>query len=399
MNHRLISLAVALASLGCFGGADWLQFRGNHCNGVADESNPPTTLDNVAWSVELQGRGLSSPVIVGDRVVVTSNSGIQQDRLHITCLDEASGNELWVRQFWATGQTSCNSTISMATPSPASDGRRIFAFYSCNDLACLDFDGNLLWYRGLTHDYPTASNSLGMSSSPVVSGDTVVVQMETDDGSLALGLDTATGVTRWKLDRIQKANWSSPTVLKGNSGAGDLFILQSANGIDAIEPATGKVVWSFGGNASSIPSVTVGDNVVYVPRTNLTAVEPAKTGTKGKALWEEARLSPKTSSPAVYNDRIYMLNDAGILNCAEVKTGKIIWRQRLKGPFTSSPITAADHLYAFSEEGLGQVVKLHDKRGEIVATRNFEEKIFGTPSMSDDALYVRSDKHLWKIVK
>ncbi len=109
--------------------------------------------------------------------MVTSSSGHDQDRLHVMAFGAADGKLFWDRQFWATGRTQCHPKMAVATPTPASDGKRIVAFYSSNDLACLDREGNLLWFRGLTYEYPKASNSLGMSSSPVIADDTVIVQV------------------------------------------------------------------------------------------------------------------------------------------------------------------------------------------------------------------------------
>ena len=188
----LTTTILAIASTVLFGGADWPQFRGADSSGVAADSNLPTEIgENIAWSAELPGRGLSGPIVVGGRVLLTASSGYQQDRLHVLCFDAKSGKKLWERQFWATGRTLCHPKMCNATPTPASDGKRVFAFYSSNDVICLDLDGNLEWMRGMTHDYPNASNSLGMASSPVVAGDTLIVPVENLSESFTAGLDPA----------------------------------------------------------------------------------------------------------------------------------------------------------------------------------------------------------------
>ncbi len=219
-NLPLRAVASAMVvSLLC--GADWLHFRGSDNRGVAPTARLPVSWSpdkdgkphNIAWKSPLVGRGVSSPIVVDGRVIVTAASGFRQDRLHVLCFSVATGERLWERQFWATGRTLCHPTSSVAAPTPASDGHLIFALFSSNDLACLDLDGNLRWYRGLTHDYPTAANDVGMSSSPLVIGDTVIVQIENKGDSFAAGLLAATGQTRWKQAREQEMNWVSPTVL------------------------------------------------------------------------------------------------------------------------------------------------------------------------------------------
>ena len=141
-------------------------------------------------------------------------------------------------------------------------------------MACLDLDGNLLWYRGLTYDFPNASNSLGMASSPVVVDDTLVVQVESDDGSFATGLDVATGLARWKIDRPRRANWTSPSILKGGNGKETVVLLQSSEGLAAIRPRSGEVVWSYTDGAATIPSSVVGEDLIFVPSHGLTALKP-----------------------------------------------------------------------------------------------------------------------------
>jgi outer membrane protein assembly factor BamB len=381
-------------------GADWRQFRGNNTDSVAVSDTLPTTWsekENIAWKVPLKGRGLSGPVIVGDRVYITSSSGVGQTRLHVQCFSVKTGELAWERQFWATGRTQTHKKMCVATPTPASDGKRLFAFYSSNDLACLDLDGNLLWFRGLTHDFPNASNSLGMASSPVVVGDTVIVQVESDADSFSTGIDVATGVARWRKDRPRKVNWTSPAVLKTKSGE-TLALLQSSVGLSAVKPKTGEVVWSFDGGASTTPSCTVADGTVYVPSSGVTALLP-QGKEKPKVVWKSGRLSPSTPSPLVYGGRVFAVNRAGALTAADAKTGDVVWQMRMQGPFTSTPVAAGGLLYFFNEKGLGQVVKPSEKAGEIVGTSPLEATILCSPAVAGNALYVRSDGHLWKISK
>lgn len=200
--------------------ADWLQFRGPHSSGASTETGVRWELnrpENLAWKAALPGRGLSSPIVVGERVFVTAASGPRQEHLHVLCFNAADGTLRWERLFWATGRTMCHEKTCVAAPTPTSDGERLFALFSSNDLFCLDLDGNLVWLRGLTRDYPNVSNSLGMSSSLVTADGVVVAQVENDSESYALGLDVRTGINLWRLDRPRLANWTSPVVLPGDT--------------------------------------------------------------------------------------------------------------------------------------------------------------------------------------
>lgn len=386
------SLALSLAA------ADWTQFRGPRGDGVSTETRLPTRLEvgSVSWAIDLPGRGISSPVIVGKRVFVTASSGAKQDRLHVLCYGLEDGKLIWERKFWATGRTMTHEKISGATPSPASDGTRIFAIFSSNDCVALDLDGNLLWFRGLGRDYPNASNSLGMSSSLMVAEGVLVAQVENDSESFTAGLDVKTGLNRWKLERPKKANWTSPVPVTGADGR-TLVALQSSKGLAAVDPATGQVVWNYGEGASTVPSTAVSGGRLYVPSQGLTVLEAPVAGGEPKQVWRSGQLRPGTASPVVVGDRVYTLNDGGILTCGDAKDGKRLWQLRMKGPFSASPLAAGGHLYCVNEKGLVQVVDPSAPEGAVVSELDLGQTVIGTPSIAAGSLFVRSDGKLWRI--
>lgn len=276
---------------------DWKQFRGNEANSVATGESLPTDLSGstIAWKTELPGRGLSGPIIVENRVFLSASSGYSHDRLHVLCIDSVGGQKLWEREFQASGRTWTHEKMSNATPTMAADGKRVFAFFSSNDLICLDLDGRLQWYRGLGSEYPNASNSLGMSSSPVVVGSTVVVQVESDAEAFACGVDTVSGETRWTIERPRAANWTSPTILPATATRPALVLLQSSKGLTAVDPETGAIAWQYEKGASTIPSATVLGEAIVIPSNGLTAIRPGESGVE--QLWNSGNLSPATASP------------------------------------------------------------------------------------------------------
>lgn len=376
---------------------DWRQFRGANASAFAAKATPPTNLSGesaVAWKAALPGRGLSSPILVGERVFVTACSGVGQDRLHILCFDDKTGKKVWERQFWATGRTMSHDKTSVAAPTPASDGTRIFALYSSNDLICVDLDGNLQWARGLGIDYPNASNSLGMASSPIVVGGTLIVPSENDSESLTAGLDPETGENRWKHDRPKKANWCSPVAVTrvGKPAA----VLQSAEDLVVVEPETGEVLFKQSAGFSTIPSAAVEGSLLFAPGGNgIVAFDLASN--QGQELWRSNKLFSATASPVAADGKIYAINSAGVLNSADQKTGKVVWQLRLKGPFSGSPVIANGRLYVANEKGVVQVVKLGADAGTVESERNLDDTILCTPAVGPASLYLRSDQSLWKL--
>lgn len=395
MKPLLFALLFSIAAVA--DGADWLQFRGTDSLSSAN-AELPTALDgktHIAWKSALPGRGLSSPLIVGDRVFVTAASTADQSRLEILCFSASDGKQLWRRQFWATGRTICHEKTCNAAPSPASDGKHIFALYSSNDLICVDLDGNLKWLRGLMHDYPNASNSLGLATSLVMSDGVLIAQIENDSDSFAAGIDTATGVNKWKISRTKRANWSSPVVLPGG-----VVALQGSAGISGIKASTGEELWSFSEGAattaSSLPSAD--GKTLYVPSNGLTAIALREDNNTPEIVWQEGTLRPGTASPVASGDKLLVLNKAGVLNAARLSDGERLWKTRLEGPFSGSPVVSGDFLYVAAErKGLLQCVDLRGEEGTVSGTIELGETILGTPALSGDALFVRSDGHLWKI--
>jgi len=392
---------LAAAFVALLGGADWLQFRGANGASSSTDAAPPDSWNetmNVAWKASLPGRGVSGPIVVKDRTYVTCSSGVKQDRLHVVCFDNKTGDEVWQREFWATGRTLTHPFSAVAAPTPASDGERIFAFYSSNDLACLDLDGNLLWYRGLAFDYPKAGNDIGMASSPVVVGETVVVQIENQGDSFAAGIDVATGATRWRVERAHHANWVSPIALPGDREGNRIVLLQSASGLTAHNSMTGEELWRYDVPCSTTPSVAVSEDHIFIPANGLTVLKLAPDATVSSLVWDSSQLSPSAASPIVVGDRVYTMNGSGVLSCGDVATGERLWQLRVGGKFWSTPVVAGDRMYCINSDGAAKVVQLGDK-GEIVSSNEFSDEIKGSPAISAGALYVRSDRYLWKIAR
>lgn len=395
---RLVGMAVvtmAAAWPACVPAADWPGFRGPAGSGAAVGPALPATLsrESVAWSVDLPGRGLSGVIVAGDRVFVTCSSGAEQQRLHAICLDAATGRTLWERQFWATGRTMCHGKTSVAAPTPCTDGDRFYALYSSNDLVCLDRDGGVVWLRGLTADYPNVSNSLGMTSSLVVTEGTVVAQVENDSESYALGVDAATGANRWRIGRPKAANWTSPLLV-----APGLVALQSKDGIDVVRAADGGVAWTYDGGAATIPSGCVLDGVVYVPSHGVTALAPPDgSGTKARQLWRSSRLSPGTPSAVAGSGRVFALGKADVLTAGSLTDGERLWQLRLEGPFSATPVLVGDRMVCVSEKGLVQIVDVGGTEGKVLATLDLADEVLASPAVADGGVYVRTNSKLTKI--
>ena len=370
-------------------GADWTAFRGPRSDGVALGDAPISCDENtIAWSVDTPGRSVSSPIVVGNQVIVTASSGVHQDRLHVVSYDVATGKTQWHRQFWATGRTLCHPTSANAAPSPTSDGERVVAFFSSNDVVCLSLDGDLQWFRGLGSDHPRAGNDVGMASSPLLASGVVVCQVENQGDSFVQALDAVSGKSLWRRERPRSANWTSPVLLPGDE---DLLLLKSSQGVSAHHLRTGNEAWHMEIKAGGIPCMVATEEHIYVPGSKFVVLD--HTSDLPTIAWESHKISPDPS-PIVSDERVYFINSAGVLNCVDLQSGDQQWQLRIRGKYWASPVLAGSHIYAVNDAGQLTIVT---KDGKKVSQYEFDGNVLGSPAVADGALYIRGESKLWKV--
>jgi outer membrane protein assembly factor BamB len=263
-------------------------------------------------------------------------------------------------------------------------------------------DGNLIWYRGLSYDFPKARNDAGMSSSPIVARGLVVVQLESQGKSFAAALDTKTGQTRWQVERPEDASWASPLLIPGSANRPDLVLLQSKGKASLLSLLDGSSVAEVEGQCGLIPSATLTGDRVLLPLDGTTAYDLDPSG-QLKKVWNSPRMRTGTSSLVVGADQVLTVERNGVMNAFDATSGERQWQSRIadgeeiQGGFWATPIRVRDHFYFFAQNGQARVAKIKADGVDIVHKYDFAETILGSPAISGDAMFVRGDKHLWKI--
>lgn len=391
LSSLIVSSTLAMAG-------DWPQFRGPGGSAISSDENTPvkwSAKEGIAWKIPLQGRGLSCPVIAKDRLFLTSSSGYKENRLHVLAIDPKDGAKIWERQFQTTGNTTCHPKTCMAAPTPVSDGDRVFALFACGDVAALDRDGNLLWYRSLALDYPDITNMVGMASSPTLWKDVLILPMDNAGDSFVLALDARTGKNLWRLNRPRTINWSTP-LIADHVANGAQVVLQTESSLISVDARTGKEAWSISTSGpTTIPSPTLSDGLLLAPGKETLVLDPSNGGTAPALRWKSAKLVGGYASPLAYKGIVYGMSSIG-LNALDAREGKDLGLIRMKGPFSGSPIIAGSHLYLVNEEGTAYVVKLGEKM-ELVSTNDLKDTILCTPAVYQGRLYLRSDSTLYCI--
>lgn len=417
---------------------NWPQFRGEGARGVAANANLPdhwSATENVAWKCDLPGRGWSSPIVWGDRLFLTTviNSEKSEEpkkglyfggdrpkpvdanhQWKVLCLDLNSGKVLWERQVHeGKPETPIHLKSSYASETPVTDGERVYCYFGNVGMFCFDFEGKELWKHTIK---PQAMrNGWGTAASPVLYHDRLYVVNDNNEDSYLLALDSKTGEEKWKTPRDEKSNWATP------------FIWQNAQRTEIVTPGTGKIrsydlegklLWSL----SRMSSITIAtpyehNGLLYISSgyvldqtKPIYAIRPGATGdislkdaqTSNEFIaWSQPKAGPYNPSTIIYQDRLYVLYDAGIVRCFAANDGKEIFgQQRLPNgrSFTSSPWAYNDKVFFLNEDGVTFVLKSADQF-EVLHTNSLAEDdmCMATPAIAGDRLLIRTSARIYCI--
>jgi outer membrane protein assembly factor BamB len=424
-------------------GVDWPQFRGIAAQGTADGARTATTWSvkdpkGVQWTAAIPGLGLSSPVVWGDLVCMTtaisgkSEAGIkpglygdiapvEDDTEHewrVYCLDKRSGKEAWQRTAHKgvpkikrhTKATHANSTL-------ATDGQRLVAFFGSEGLHAFDMTGKLLWKKDLGvldagyFQVPAAQWETG--SSPVIHDGVVIVQADVQKNSFVAAFDARDGRELWRTPRADVPTWGTPTVHR--VGDQTQIIVNGWKHIGAYDFKTGTEVWKLaGGGDIPVPTPVVHDGLIYITnahgrqgapvyairetaRGDIT-LAPGATSNEHVA-WSHARDGGYMCTPLVYQGLVYIVKYNGVVNVYDAKTGEKKYQERFAGgtsAFTSSPVAADGKVYFANEDGQVFVVKAGPVF-EILATNDMGAPVLATPAISEGRLIYRTASHVLSI--
>jgi outer membrane protein assembly factor BamB len=386
-------------------GADWPGWRGPDGTGVSPEKGLPvkwSATRNVRWKVELEGAGVSAPVVCGERVFLTTSDGRLNDQLHVWCYHREDGRLLWhTRLFGSAAPEGLFPPGGMAVPTPAADGRHVHVLFGTGDLACLDGDGKPVWLRSLAQEFGPFRNRWGMAASPLLVGDTLVVQVDHWGKSYLLAVEAGTGATRWRTPRDAFVNWTSP-VLAAVKGRKQV-IAAGTHQVKGYDLARGSELWSVTGlQMQCIPTPVVQGERLFAlsGRDHYTLAIRLDGGqgdlTGSHVLWKEKSGAAYIPSPLVLGDYYYYVEDNGLANCLNAASGARVWRERLGGKFQASPVACADRIYCASVEGRVTVLK-PGPTFQVLARNELGENLVASPALSNGQIFLRGEKHLFCI--
>lgn len=425
-------------SMAAMAQAEWPQFRGPSASGLAPGS-PPVEWNgesgrNILWKTPIPGLGLSSPIVWGDKIFLTTAvpvsgeavlkiglygniqpvEGEGEQEFQVYCLNRHTGEILWRRTAARTvPRIKRHPKSSHANPTPATDGKRLIAFFGSEGLYAYDLNGNLQWSKDFgvldAGYFQVPQAQWGFASSPVIHNGAVIVLADVQKNSFLAAFSSSTGKQIWRTPRNDVPTFGTPTVAPYTArGARSLQIVvngfQHSGGYDF---KTGRQLWKLtGGGDIPVPTPVSSEGLVILTSAHgkerpIFAVRTDASGelTRDQLAWQVERGGNYMQTPLVAEGLAYFCYDNGVLTVYRLANGERVYQQRLGAGatgFTSSPVAAGGRLYLTDENGRTYVIAL-GQQFQLLKENELGEPVMATPAIAGDVLYLRGRRHLWAI--
>ncbi len=416
MRSSVLILAAACFVFTALAHADWPDWRGPTQEGISDAAALPlrwSETENIAWKTPIHDLGLSTPVVLGDQIWLTTAKA-DGTVLYAVCIDLKSGAIVHdVPVFEIATPQHINPQNSYATPSAILEKGRAYVHYGSLGTACLDTaTGAVLWRRtDLNCDHMQ-----GPASSPILFEDLVIVHLEGTDKQFIAALNKDTGETVWQYDRtpdlytdevkgVYKKSYQTPVIVQVDGKP--QMISNGALLVTGHDPRTGTEIWRARyRDDSTISRVVAGHGLLFVNTggspngTELWAIRQGGKGdvTDTHVAWKMIKDSPHEASPVLIGDLLYTISERSNLICTEATTGTQVWTQNLPGDYWASPIATKDRIYLPNRKGATTVVATGREFKEL-ATNQLDGEFLASPAVADNSLLLRTKTHLYCVVE
>jgi outer membrane protein assembly factor BamB len=414
---KLPPIAILLFSVLAGRAENWPQFRGPTSQGLSNESGLPlqwSASENIAWKTPIPGESWSSPIVWGDRIFLTTatEGGV---KCHVLAVDRATGQLVWNTPVFDQQLRRKETRNTYATPTPATDGVRVYACFGDGSFAAVDFEGNVVW---VNRNYPFYSQH-GLGSSPVLYRDLLIMAFDGssdgDDkklgwqtpwnGASLVALDTATGRERWRGERgMSRISHGSPIIWEREGQAE--VVSEAGDVVQGFDAMTGQRLWSYPViGEGKAPTVVIGGGLAFTAggwggRESIKAFRlvRSRNAIETDFVWEQRRGMPKIPSMLYVEPHLFAVADDGVATCIKAATGEVVWQKRLGGNFSASPLAAEGRIYFLRDDGLTTIIEAGDEF-KILAENPIGERVQASMAVSGGQLFIRGERHLYAIGK
>jgi outer membrane protein assembly factor BamB len=378
----------------------WPRWRGPSGQGLVTGTGYPdkwSATENVVWKKPVPGRGNSSPIVWGDRVLLTTAYDGGR-RLALLAFRRSDGSLLW-ESFAPEGRSqSTHFKNGHASATPVTDGERVYVSFGPRGLFAFDLDGKVVWHQ----DLGRMDAYHGAAGSPILYKDRIILYQDQYSDAFIAAFDTRTGRPLWRTRRDASVGWGTPIAVR--VGDHDEIIVNSQQRVHAYDPDTGRELWRCSGSLYEvIPTPVVGYGMVFCSsgRAGPTlAIRPGGRGdvTNTHVVWSSPRGSPFVPSPILYGEHLYLVNDmASIVTCLDAKTGRLVWQGRLgvarREGFSASPVAVDGKVFFTNDDGETFVLRA-GPTFELLHTNRIGEETLASPALVDGKWYIRTERNL-----
>ena len=418
---------------------NWPSFRGTMATGVADGQHPPLTWDaksgkNLVWKTYIPGLAHASPVVWENNVfLITACSSDTASEYRvglfgdvepandssshiwkIYCLDKLTGEIRWEKKAYeGIPRVKRHVKGSQANATPVTNGKYVVALFGSEGMICYDFKGNEQWRKDLgvldAGWFFNEDTEWGPASSPVIYGNTVIIQCDRSKNSYIAAFDLKTGNEIWKANRDEISSWGTPTVFHGKLR--DELITNASRFIRAYNPGTGAELWRLAPNSEiTVGTPVFNDSLIFVtagypPVFPVYAIKPGGSGnisipdsvnSGGFIKWRKKRGGTYMPSPIFYQGYLYTLANQGLIICYDAATGEVRYKENIRGggAFSASMVAADGKIYCTSEEN-GVFVIRAGPEYELITENPVGEICMATPAITDGLILIRGQHHLF----
>jgi len=412
---KAIIAGFCLAVAATLEAANWPQFRGSTGQGHSSETGLPlkwTTTENIAWKAELPGESWSSPIVWGERVFVTTATE-NGASCRVFALDRKSGKILWDKEVFQQVPRRKEGRNSYATPTPATDGERVYACFGDGSFAALNFAGEVVWTN---RDYKFYGQH-GLGTALLLHDGAVIMARDgSNDGedkklgwqtpwdqAYVLALDAKTGKERWKGKRgLSRISHGTPVIWE-HAGKAQV-VTEAGDVVQGFDLKTGQRLWSsLVAGEGKVPSAVIGDGLVFTSGGwgGKESIKAFKLGGQGdlqesNLVWEQKKGMPKVPSMLYVKPHLFAITDGGVATCMKAGTGEIVWQERVGGNFSASPVAADGRIYFVGDNGETTVIEAGPEF-KVLAKNALGEKLQASPAISQGQVFIRTEKNLFCI--